>query len=90
MILRKRGKFGHNNVHILGQGQIEEIQVSIINVQGTNSHPLDNQSIRTNHSEERTSHTTQNSSLQKEEERLKQNKKLAEIHSAVRSLETNF
>jgi len=81
MILRKRGKFGHNNVHILDQRQIEEIELSSMN-------------SNTNQNEERTSHTVSSHeihfSLPIEEDGLERKRQLAEIQSAMRSLETNF
>jgi hypothetical protein len=80
-ILRKRGKFGHNNVHILDQKQIKEIEISSVN-------------SNTNPNEERTFHTIQSQeihfSLPIEEDGLERKRQLAEIQSAMRSLETNF
>jgi hypothetical protein len=81
IILRKRGKFGHNNVHILDHRQIEEIELSSMN-------------SNTNQNEERTSRTVSSQeirfSLPIEEDGLEQKRQLAEIQSAMRSLETNF
>jgi hypothetical protein len=81
MILRKRGKMGHNSVHILDQRDIEGIELSSVNSD-------------TSQNEERTSHTIQsqeiNFSLPIEVDGLEQKRLLAEIQSAMRSLETNF
>jgi hypothetical protein len=86
MILRKRGKFGHNKVHILDPRPVEEIQMSTISLQNTNAEL----SGTSNQNEERISHTIQSLKLSNDNGGVKQVRQLAEIQSAVRSLETNF
>jgi hypothetical protein len=86
MILRKRGKFGHNNVHILDQRPVEEIQISTISLQRTNAQMPD--------TDDQNGETIQSQGeslpLPNDNCGLEQKRQLAEILSAVRSLETNF
>jgi hypothetical protein len=90
MILRKRGKFGHNNVHILDQRPVEEIQISTITLQRTNAQ-LPDTDVQNG---ERMTETIQSQGetlpLSNNNSGLEQNRQLAEIQSAIRSLETNF
>ena len=100
LILRKRGIFGHNNVHILDKEQVGEMQVSTITFHRTNAPQLEHSQISvTIQNEERTSFEMTSFSNQSQEKRfnlqnekdlLEQKRRQAEIQSAVRSLETNF